>query len=271
MILSFIAALQIGATIPAIRIETTTTSEAIGPAAMPASTARTVMVVGGKNFRMEEVEHSGPQSPMRKAGSVMLMHGADRKMFNLDPAKKEYWEIDLAKMQSQLSAMLKSMPGLEMKFSDMKSDVKDLGDGESVLGHPTRHFQMTTSMTMNALMLTDTMSVSMESSSETWFAKDLPTEDYTMAADTSMLTQFRDLIPGINAGKFREQLAKLPKLVPLKSVNTTSSYFGPIDMTFKVTQLATKVEKTTVPASTFEIPADYKKVEMPKVVGASNQ
>ena len=271
MILSFIAALQIGATIPAIRIETTTTSESIGATAVPATTGRSVMVVGGKNVRIEEVEHTGPRNPMRNTGSVMLMHGADRKMFNLDPAKKEYWEIDLAKMQSQLSALLKSMPGLEMKFSDMKSDIKDLGDGEPVLGHPTRHFQMTTSMTMDALMLADTMSVSMQTSSETWFAKDLATEDYTMAADTSMLTQFRDLIPGINAGQFREQLAKLPKLVPLKSVSTTSSHFGPIDMTFKVTQLSTKVEKTTVPASTFEIPAGYKKVEMPDVAKLSNQ
>jgi len=271
MILSFIAALQIGATIPAIRIEETTTSETIGAAPAQGAMARSVTVIGGKNFRMEELERTGPQSPLNKTGTVMLMQGASRKMFTLDPAKKEYWEIDLTKMQSQLSAMLKSMPGLEMKFSDLKSDVKDLGDGDAVLGHPTRHYRMTTTMTMNALMLTDTMSVSMESSSETWFAKDLPTEDYTMAADTSMLTQFRDLIPGLSAGKLREQLTKLPKLVPLKSVSTTSSYFGPIDMVIKVTQLATRVEKTRVPASTFEIPKDYKKVGMPNIAGASNQ
>lgn len=271
MILSFIAALQLAATVPAIQIETTTTSETTGTVAVPATTSRSVMLVDGKNFRMEELEHSGPPSPVRNTGSVMLMHGADRKMFSLDPAKKEYWEIDLTKMQSQLTTMLKSMPGLEMKFSDMRADVKDLGDGEPVLGHPTRHYQMTMTMTMNALMLADTMSVSMKNSSETWFAKDLPVEDNTMAADTSVLTQFRDLIPGLNAGKFREQLAKLPRLVPLKSVSTSSSSFGPVDMVIKVTQLATRVEKRSVPTSTFEVPADYKKVDMPNLGGSSNQ
>ena len=273
MILSFIAALQIGATVPAIRVETTTTSETIGATPGAATTARSVMVIGGKNLRMEELERTGPPSPMtlHKPGSVMLMHGAEKKMFTLDPAKKEYWELDVTKLQSQISAVLKSMPGMQMKFSEMKAQVEDLGDGEALLGHPTRHYRLTNAMTINAMMLADTMSMTMQSSSEAWFATDLSTDDNTMAADTSMLSQFRELIPGIDAANFREELAKLPKLVPLKSVSTTSSYFGPIDMTMKVTQLATRVEKTMVPASTFEIPAGYKRVEMPDVAKLSNQ
>jgi hypothetical protein len=271
MILSFIAALQLAATVPAIQIEATTTSESSGATQAPGSSSRSVMIISGKNFRMEELERTGPETPLNKAGTVMLMRGDERKMFSIDPSRKEYFELDLTKMQSQIAALLKSMPGMEMKFGDMKASVEDLGDGEPLLGHPTRHYKMSTTMTINSVMGTQSMSMTMGTSSDTWFAKDLETPDNTMAADTTMLTQFRELIPGLDAKKYRDEIAKLPRLVPLKSVSTTASQFGPVDMTIKVTQLTTRVEKKQVPASTFEVPAGYRQIDMPNLVGSLRQ
>lgn len=273
MILSVVAAFQIAATVPAIRIESTTSSETSGaaPAAAPSISRRSVMTIAGNNLRVEELERTGPTTPLNRPGSIMLMRGADRKMFSIDTVKKEYYEIDLSKMQSQISAMLKSMPGMEMKFSDMKASVQDLGDGEAILGHPTRRYRISHGLTMNTVMMTESVTVSMETSGETWFAKDLPVERNAMSADSSMLTQYRDLIPGVDANRFRQELSKLPSLVPLKGVMTTSSYFGPMDITVKITQLVTKVEKKQVPAGIFEIPAGYKKVQMPDMPGAGRQ
>ena len=275
MILSFIAALQLAATVPALQIESITTNESSmpgAPAQTPAgSTTKSIMIVAGRNMRVDEIGHTGPVRGSQ-TGTVMIMRGDKKKIYGLDTAKKEYYELDLAKMQSQVGAMLKSMPGMEMKFSDLKATVQDLGEGETLLGHPTRHFKVTNSMTMNAMMQAESLSISMESTSDAYYAKDIPLDESSMmAGDTSMLSQFRDLIPGVNAQKFRDEFKKLPKLVPLKSVNMMSSYFGPMDVTVKVTQVVTKVEKKQVPASIFEIPAGYRKIEMPALAGPMRQ
>ena len=270
MIATFLAALQLAATVPAIQIESTTSTEAKGP--VPASSSKSVMTVAGANVKMEELERTGPAMPGRTAGSYMLMIGSERKMYSVDPQKKEYFEFDVARMQSQITAMMKSMPGMQMKFSDLEAKVEDLGDGEPLLGHPTRHFRITNALTMNAVVMSDSMSISMETSSDTYFAKDLAMDTAAMmSGDTSMLTQFREFIPGIDANKFREQFSKLPKLVPLKTVTKSSSYFGPMDMTMTITQLVTRVEKKQMPALTFTIPAGYKKVEMPEFTAGARQ
>ncbi|HEX6574721.1 MAG TPA: hypothetical protein VF042_07085 [Gemmatimonadaceae bacterium] len=270
MIASLLVALQIAATVPALEIQSTTSSETSGMAA--GGSGKSVMTVANGNMKLEQTEHTGPALPGAGAGTYMLMRGAQKKMYSVDPAKKQYYEFDIDKMQAQVGAMLKNMPGMQMKFSKLNSKVEDLGDGEALLGHPTRHYRMTNEMVANATMMSDTLTITMSTTTESYYAKDIKVDWSTMVSgDTAVLSQFRELIPGVDAAKFRESVAKLPRLVPLKSITTTSSHFGPMEQVIKVTQVVTKVDKKQVPASIFEIPAGYKKVEMPSLAGPERQ
>ena len=267
MIATFLAALQLAATVPAIEIESTSKSESEMMPTVQAS--RSITTMSGRNVRLEQVEGDRPGIPGSGPGTYMLMLGDNRKLYSVDPAKKEYYEFDIAKMQSQIGAMMKAMPGMQMKFSDLEYKVEDLGDGEPILGHPTRRFKISNEMTMNAAVGGDSMAITMSTTSDTYYAKDLEIDGPEMMSigDTTVLSQFGDMIPAAYSKRVREESKKLPKLVSLKSVANVVSSFGPMDMTMTMTNLVSRVTKKQVPAATFEVPAGYKKIDMPELTG----
>ena len=151
-----------------------------------ATSSRVQGTFTGSRFRMDFLETSTPRSIM-PAGSYMIF--AENHAYIIDSIQKGYYELDFAKMQASASAMLKQMPGLQMKFSRFKFDVEDLGDGETILGHPTRHWRVVGSMTMTGLMGQDTMGITIETSADHFFAADmsLPVSP-PMSSDSSAIT-----------------------------------------------------------------------------------
>ena len=148
-------------------------------------------------------------------------------LYHINDAKKTYTEMDLTKMMG--------MAG--QQADTRKYTVEKLGR-ETILGYKTQHVLVKEQDSGNGKGMT----------TEMWTAKDLL--DYS----TFSKMQAR---PGKQGGG--EAMAKALKEadadgLPLKSVSTTS------DGT-KVTMEVVKVDKKSLPASTFEIPADYTKSE----------
>ena len=148
-------------------------------------------------------------------------------LYHIDDANKTYTEIDLAKMRE--------MAGQQPDTG--KYTVEKLGQ-ETILGYKTQHVLVKEQNPGNGKGMT----------TEMWTAKDLL--DYA----TFSKMQAR---PGKRGGE--EALAKALKDagadgLPLKSISTTA------DGT-KVTMEVVKVDKKSLPASTFEIPAGYTKSE----------
>jgi hypothetical protein len=113
-------------------------------------------------------------------------------------------------------------------------------------------------------MMGDTISISMETTQETWSAKDFfgPGNPMT-SADSGPVSTFGDMIPAAELAGLRASMAKMPKGVPLKSETHTTSYFGPVDMTLTMNTWVTKIEKVSVSSSIFDLPTGYKQVELP--------
>ncbi len=159
---------------------------------------------------------------------VMLQKNATPEvLYQIDDANKAYSEIDLAKMRE-----------LAGQHSDThKYTVEKLGQ-ESILGYKTQHVKVKDK----------TAEADTGMTTELWIAKDLL--DYETF---SRLQAQRGKAAG------QEALVKALKDagadgMPLKSVMTTEDGS-------KVTMEVVKVDKKSLPASTFEIPAGYKTSE----------
>lgn len=146
-------------------------------------------------------------------------------LYHINDANKTYTEIDLAKMKEMAGSTADAR----------KYTVQKLGQ-ETLLGYKTQHVLVKEQDARNEQGMT----------TEMWTAKDLL--DYA----TFARMQAR---PGKKGGE--EALAKALKDagangLPLKSISTTP------DGT-KVTMEVVKVDKKSLPASTFQIPAGYSK------------
>jgi hypothetical protein len=221
------------------------------------------MTYAGDKYRMDVLERTGLPTPgLTGAGTFTIV--ADKHIYMVDTARKEFSELDLAKMQGQMAALMKSVPGMSLKFSQLKSDAEDLGEGEAVLGHPTHHWRVTQTISMNAVVQSDTMSMSTETVSDRFFATDIQLPQPPMLnTDSASFFQFGDLVPAADMARMRATIAKLPRSVELKSASKVTTYFGPMDFSVNTTSRVTKIEKVEVDPSIFELPHGYKKVEMP--------
>lgn len=252
------------ALVQATRYEYSTETKSEGPVAVQISGLYAVTYTDRKS-RMDVLKATGPQTPGKQtAGSFTLK--TDQHVYSVDPEKHEYSEMSPENLKAQAGDLMKAMKGMQFKFSDFKFDVSDLGDGATLLGHPTRRQKIKQRMTVTAVMMGDTVAISIESTQETWKAKDLRGAiDPTIADDTSFSTPFGDIIPQADVDKLKAEMAKAPKGLPLKSVTETTTYFGPMEINATVNMVVTKIEKVNVPASLFELPKGYKLVDLPPI------
>jgi hypothetical protein len=265
MIAALLVPLQLAATLTVTRYESTAETR-MSPNAV--SVVRSVVTAAGRDVRTDILERTGPRSPgFESEGSYTLLRGKDMKMFSVDTAKHTYYELDLAKMQAQLNNMMKSS-GATMKVSRFEFTVEDIGDGEIILGHPTRHWRIRQSMDMRMGVDAETMAVTTENTIDSYYAKDLKLPKEPIGdGDTASLRVFRNLIPESDAGKMRAQLERLPKTLALRSIAKGTSGVATMKTATSSSTNVTKIETLKVPASIFEIPAGYKQVPMPDLAG----
>lgn len=156
---------------------------------------------------------------------VMLQKADDTNtLYRIDDAKKTYTQVDLAKMREMAA----------VRPDTHKYTVEKLGS-DTVLGYKTQH-----------VMVKETNAGKDVTDMEMWTAKDLL--DYS----TFSKMQARQ-----GRGASGEAMLKALKDagadgLPLKSITTTAEGT-------KITMEVVKVDKKSLPASTFEIPADYTK------------
>jgi Domain of unknown function (DUF4412) len=160
---------------------------------------------------------------------VMLQkNDAPNTLYRVNDANKTYTEMDVARMQAGA--------GQPQQAAD-KYTVEKLGQ-ETLLGYKTEH----------VLLKKEGADPATASTTELWTAKDLL--DY---ATFSKMQAVRGRLAGNPAMMKALQEAGADGM-PLKSI-TTMPDGG------KMTMEVTTVEKKTLPASTFEIPAGYTKSE----------
>ena len=253
--------------IPGTLYETTTTT-GTSVVTGPGMSTRTRTIEAPGMVRNEVLEVSGAAlaaegNPLKgKPGSYTLE--VQGRFYGVDPIKREYYEMRVKDLIDKTAGMMKALEGMKTKVSEDKVDTEDLGEGEVILGHRTRHWRMRQSMTMTAQMMDDTIAISSEMIIDTHYARDLERlKSTSVKVDSLQLSAFRSFMPFGDMAKTVAAYSRLPKTIPLKSVQKGSFFMGPMDMSVTVTTAVTKIEKGKFSESLFRVPKGYKLVEMP--------
>lgn len=226
--------------------------------------ARTRMTVMGDRIRIDAIEGSSPQVLSTSASAYSLSVGGV-ELYTIDTVKKEYSRIDVAEMKKVMSNAMSMLGELQMKVSGSKFEVDSLGPGEVVLGHPTQRWKSLQSMTIAASLGADSMAMSMENRTESLYAADVSALSAVGIPGQDSLTSFGafgSLITDEMLERMMTAYRRLPKGMPIRSVTTSIMMTGISDITMVTTTEVQKIEKAMVPASFFELPKNYKQVDL---------
>lgn len=206
------------------------------------TTAGAPMGGGGKPMTATNYCTSNAMSRTSPDGNDFIIRYDQQKTITIDHKKKTYSEMTFAQMQEMMdkamSEMGKDKESIEalrqiMGQSMGQVSVTKQGAGESIAGYSTEKY----------LIKIPPMEI------EVWSAPDLKIP----GAYYDMLKMRTPRNPMFDMGKMYDEFKKI-KGMTMKSV-TTMKMMG---MNMTTTTVVTSVEKGSIPASTFEIPAGYK-------------
>ena len=220
---------------------------------------------------MEAASSSGGREVFGGKGTYFVVKNGGAEMFLVNPAEKSYVKWDMANMMAGMAKMMGAMGGLvKMQMSDVKVDAHDMGAGETVQGHPTKHFRMTQNYTMSVSMFGRSSKTKSETTTDFYFAPKLKIAN-PFVSNSHQMAQMGDMF---NNPDYKTQLnaamARMPKNgVPLKTVTTVVSTDdkGKQETTVSTMEMV-NFKASNIPASEFAIPKDYTLVEMPSLNAA---
>lgn len=225
----------------------------------------------GDDAKLEILDASantGGEETFGGKGTYFIVKDGGKEMLLVDPTQKSYMKWDIANMFAGMSKVINAVGGLvKMQISDVKIDAQDLGAGESVQGYPTRHIRMVQNYTVSASMLGRSSKSRSETTTDYYFAPSLRIANpfVSNSQQMAMMSQF-DMFKNPD---YQSQLAaanaKLPKTgVPLRTVTktVTTDEKGKQETSITTMEMV-NFKATSVPASVFAIPSDYKMIEMP--------
>jgi len=219
------------------------------------STTSGVAEVEGKNLRFN-VEH-GDGAVFTDSSYVVSTNGG-RTLSVVDPSTKTYFEISLDQLTGGISTMMQSMGGqMKMTVLNPKVSVRDLGSSEKIEGFDTQRKAIDASYDMNIEMMGQKVAMNMSMSTESWMTTQIP-------LDFASFLQTGELHTGIpEIDKLLAAQSKSLNGFPLKQVTTIHINQMGQPMEIKTTTNVSGVEKKTIAASEFVVPAGYTKTESP--------
>jgi hypothetical protein len=207
----------------------------------------------GKSLRIDVGKGDGV---LLRNGSVVLSSAGGQKMTVVDPAAKSYFELDLAQVIGNASAMLGQLGG------DMKFDVRNVStsapvDGGSLEGFPAKKSTIRTQYDLSLTALGQPMAIAIAVVTDVWWTDQLP-------ADYMNFLQMRGLRTGVEAvDKLLSTGANHIDGFPLKQHSQTKITMNGKDITTTTTSTVRNVKRADVPATVFTVPAGFAKRESP--------
>lgn len=215
--------------------------------------------VAGEKAKVAFVASNG--NPVAQQGTYIVTKDGGKTLYLVNPQDKTYAQWDLQGMLGVVGAVMNGMgPLLRIQFSDPKTEKIAEDDGGLVAGVPTRHYKYRTSYTMTVKVLGMGNTADVVSEQDIWAA--------TRATDVGLGVWLRAEPPRTGNKDFDKLLtssaAKFQGF-PLKvvTVSTSTQQKGNKQTVTHSTMEVTQFDSSaSVPASAFEIPADYKETQI---------
>ena len=226
-----------------------------------AETTRTFMAGHGQfatGLSRIDVTESMSRGGMMGAGTYTITNSVKGTTTIVDPAKRQYLELNPAEMAKTAAGLQELTGGMaKTEISNVSIGVEDLGAGEKIEGYPTFKYRITQSYTMAMTILGHTTRVVDHSTTEIWVAPELdgamnPTARPSAAAATGPMAAL--------TAELTKAYAKVRKGVLLKRVATSESATDGKTHTQTIAMTIANVKRGPVNPSAFDVPAGYTKV-----------
>lgn len=247
-------------------------TNATGAPSSGAPATRTYMAGHGQvsagAARIDFTESVAPGG-MMGAGTYMITTAATGATIIVDPAKREYLELDLAALAKAAAGMQQALGGMvKMDVSDVKVGVEELGAGELIEGYATLKYRLTESHTAKTTVMGRTSQVSTHQTSELWIAPQLAGLMDPMANGNPAAARSAEGTASGGMTELQAQLtnayAKMRRGAMLKSITTTESVDdGGHATTMTTTMTLSSLKRAAISPSVFEVPAGYTKAASP--------
>jgi hypothetical protein len=256
-------------TIYTFRTTTAESDESFSAARKVVTQSTGKVQIAGDKARIDFSDLKGPSPAMGSKEGYILLHDGGNTMYMVDPKEKQYMKVDAKALGSMMSS-LASMTGgiMKIEFKDPSVTVNKLGAGEAILGYDTEKWEILQNYTMSMRVMGMGRTNRVESRTMLWMAPKLAPKDM-MNPFTDMARNMSGMFEGFS--NFEEVIAapmrQLPTYGTLKSVSQSKTTQGDRGRpqyelsTMEVTEWTT----ADVPAAVFELPSNFKLIEMPKM------
>jgi hypothetical protein len=205
------------------------------------------------------------ENPMTKSGMYMITVDGGKTAYMVNPEDKQYFEWDIGSLAGMAGGMMKMM---NLKITDPRVVKLKEEAGDTIAGLPTVHYtyQITYGQSMKFMMIKKNSKISKVQ--EVWTAPKL--------VDKALGAYLRKEPPSMGDPEFdrliRAEMAAMQGFpLRMKTVQTDTDEKGKSETTTTIIEV-TKLElEFATPDSTFAIPPDYEKVEMPAMMGPGGQ
>jgi len=226
-------------------------------------TATRVMTAAHGQFSNGKARLDVTQSPMvggmMGQGTYMLASSTSSVSTFVDPAKRQYFEIDrddLAKTGAALQGMTSGL--VKTDVSDVAVTEEALGPGEAIEGYATAKYRITDSYTMSMSIMGHNTRTTEHSTTDLWIAPKL---------DGIMNPMSRQAPAGVSGPmaalttELTKAYAKIGKGIVLRTTRTSLSETGGKQKTMTMTTEISNIKQMAIGPAVFVVPADYTKVE----------
>jgi hypothetical protein len=235
---------------------TTNSTTDSGDASHRASMAVRHQVLDHK-VRMEFVQVSNMRDADGAEGIFQIINAADSTMTMVMPTNHMATVMNVGGMMAGREVVPKIVPHVT------KSQVEDLGAGEKILGHLTRHVRVTTEGTVDVTLGARRCTGSTNSVSEMWIAPDI---DMLAASDATM-SVLRDAMGMEEASRPEARASGIPAGTTLRSISKSTRVNAkgkPITVT--TTTEFVELSHGPLDPSLFAVPSDYQVMDMRKMM-----
>ncbi len=200
------------------------------------------------------VEFKKSENPMLSEDSVILSKDL-KSVYLLNTKDKTYAELDFEKLMQSMANITGSL--LNLQIENPKVEVRAGNEDKNILGFPCKHIIVETSYDMKMKVLFIKNKQKIHYISQYWIAKDFP----LILKDYYQEKSFKTGIPDLDKLIEQETSAVKGMVLKLKKVTETKNEKGEISKVYEETEII-KIEEKDLPSSYFEIPKDYKKIEL---------
>ena len=213
-----------------------------------------------KDMTRIDIIESPARGGMMGKGTYMIAVGSTGITTFVDPAKKQYYELNSKEMAMEATDLQGAIAGMaKMEVVDIHVDMEDSGAGEPIAGYATWKYRLTESYTMRMTVLGHATDTKEHMVSDLWVA---PALIGNLNPRSRPAASANGMMQALTEATYKAY-AKIKPGVMLRMINTSESGEGARARSHVTTMNVSNFKRESFNADVFQLPTGYTKVDSP--------